>query len=209
MAGPFAFSDVLLSVSRVALRWPIHPWEVAAAMVVRFTWKPGEWREAYLLAKTEQDRMAGPVPMGYLILGLMAAGGAGDLLHALGSHRDAMLHDRLLPALLLVCALSLSVAAALAVLRRRERFRGLPAVPQGEQQVTLHELGWGAAAGASNAPKPSVRGWSELRGRRTGRRVLALLTSDGSTVGVPLRALTADQGGWLERLLLRKVPRLA
>ena len=73
----------------------------------------------------------------------------------------------------------------------------------------MHELGWGAVASASATPKPAMRGWSEVRGLRTGRRVLALLTRDGSTVGVPLRALTADEGGWMERLLLRKLPRMA
>ena len=100
-------------------------------MVVRFTWQPGEWREAYLLSTTEQDRTAGPVPMGYVILGLTAMGGAGDLARALGQHREALLHDSLLPVLLLVCLLCVSAVTALAVFQRRDRLRGLPALPQG------------------------------------------------------------------------------
>ena len=142
--------------------------------------------------------------MCYVVVGIMMLGGFGELANALGNHRDAMVHDSLVPALLLVSALVLSVGVTLSVVRRRERFRGQPNVPAGEQQVTLHELGW-RAEGANGA---EVRGWSDLRGLRTGRRVLTLLTCDGTTVAVPLRALTADQEGWLERLLLRKVPRL-
>ncbi|GAA3751688.1 hypothetical protein [Terriglobus aquaticus] len=176
-------------------------------MVVRFTWRPAEWREAYLLSRMEEDRSEG-VPMAYLIAGLMGLGGVGDLFRALSGKHDEMLHDRLWPALLLVSALALAVMAALALFRRRERLRQLPAVPRGEQQVTLHEMGWGAASDAAGRSAAAVRGWSELRGLRTSRRVLALLTRDGQAVAVPLRALTKDQGSWVERLLLRKVPRL-
>ncbi|WP_419804993.1 hypothetical protein [Terriglobus sp.] len=181
---------------------------MAAGMVVRFTWQRKEWREAYLLSTTMLDRTAGPVPMGYLILGLMAMGGVGELARSLRPSREAVLEDSFLPVLLLVGALCACVAMALAVTRRHDRFRGLPAVPEGEQQVTVHELGWRAAPGAHTSPEQQVRAWSEVQGLRTGRRVLTLLTCDGDTVSVPLRALSADQGGWLERLLLRKVPRI-
>ena len=177
-------------------------------MVLRFTWKRSEWREAYLLSTTEQDRTAGPLPMGYLILGLTAAGGAGDLAHALRHAREAVLHDSFMPVLLLLGALCVLVAGMLIWASHRERFRGLPALPEGEQQVTLHEMGWTVGSNANASAKP-VRAWSEMCGQRTGRRVLTLLTRDGSTVSVPFRALTEDQGGWLERLLLRKMPRFA
>ena len=181
---------------------------LAATLEIRFTWQPGEWREAYLLSSgTEQDRVSAPIPMGYLILGLMALGGIGDLLRALCHEREQIMQDSLWPVLLLVCVLFAVVAIGLAMVRRRERFREMPALPRGEQQVTVHELGWRCAGGASTPDEPGVRGWGELRGLRASRRVVALLTCDGATVGVPLRALSADQTSWLERLLLRKVPR--
>lgn len=176
-------------------------------MVVRFTWRPGEWREACLLARMQQNAERS-VPMAYLVAGMMLLGGAGEALRAMNGSRDALLQDSLLPALLLVGALALSVGLAMPYFRRRGVLRELPAVPRGEQQVTLHELGWSAPLEPEQPAGGAVRGWSELLGLRTGRRVLTLVTRDGRPVGVPLRALSRDQGDWVERLLLRKVPRL-
>ena len=155
------------------------------------------------MAAEDETPMSG-VPMGYLVLGLMGLGGVGEVLCALQGS-EALLTDSMTPMLLLLLSLSFLATAALAVLRRRDRVCGMPALPPGEQQVTMHELGWDSCPAGSGVPP--VHAWSEIYGQRVGRRVLTLLTHDGQTVGVPLRALREDDGGWVERLLMRKVVR--
>lgn len=172
-------------------------------MVVRFSWESREWREAYLLCSRKAKQASDPVPMGFLVVGVMLAGGMGDLYQSLKHSRGAILHDRLLPVLVLVCAVAPVAAAVLALLRHRRRFHELPAMPEGEQQVTFHELGWNAFATSRDTEAP-VRPWSEVYGHRSGRNVLAILTSDGTPTGLPLRALTAGQNGWLEQIIDRK-----
>ena len=173
-------------------------------MVVRFTWQDREWREAYLLCTSNAKKASDPVPMGFLVAGVMLVGGLGDLYHSLQHSRGIILHDRLMPVLLLVLAAAPLSGIAIFFLRRRKQLLGLPSLPVGEQQVTFHEQGWSTFGTAEDANDRSVRPWSELRGHRVGRQVLAISTLDGTPAGVPRRALTADQESWLSHMLERK-----
>lgn len=171
-------------------------------MIVRFTWQPEEWREAYLLATTRPSR-AGAISMGYLIVGVMALGGIGDAVHAARSGGRGTLHGSLLPVLLGGFALCALIALGIWMRGRKRRYRNLPCIPPGEQQFVMHERGWNTGSG--QAPDAPVHAWSELRGQRLGRHVLALLTRDGNIMGVPLRAMTPEQVDWIQRMVVRKV----
>ncbi len=173
-------------------------------MVVRFTWQPREWREAYLLCNTDQARAAGRASMGGLVAGIMLTGGAVDSICSLRHSRGLALHDRLLPVLLLVCAFAILASAARLFTRRRDRYRKMPAIPAGEQQVIFHELGWNTTALTGSIESEPVRPWSAFYGYRLGHRVLAFQIAGRVTAGIPLRALTADQAGWLKRIIDRK-----
>lgn len=173
-------------------------------MVVRFHWQTDEWREAYRLCTTRDEKFNGPVPAGYCIFAVMLAGGVGDLFCSLHLSRSLVLHDRLLPALGLVCVFAFVACIAMVLIRHRKRYQGLPATPQGEQQATFHEFGWNFASFDGDAEEQQVRPWSDFGEHRMGRTVIAFVALDGLIGGVPLRSLKHEQDDWLQSLIIRK-----
>jgi hypothetical protein len=148
-------------------------------------------------------------------------GATGDIYTNIRGEGELSLSEMVLP-LLLVCLAAVATAFWAATQRwKRRRVIAQHAMPAGEWEATLQENGWNLhpaaiaepafdpaslterASGTAPASGP-LRPWSDLRGFRRSRRALVLLREDGF-VALPLRALTEDQDGHLQRLLTRKL----
>ena len=142
--------------------------------------------------------------MTYAIIGLMALGGAGEVLDNLRHASFADYGNSLMPLLLFAVAVVLAVQVYVRAANRNRRKR-LP-MPMEEQRLILSEKGWQAAA-VTQADTADVRSWEELREQRTGAKSLILVGRGNTFAALPLRVLSGEQGGHLRRLLLRKLHR--
>ena len=143
--------------------------------------------------------------MTYGIVCIMATGAVGELVNAVRSSSQLDYGGSLVP----VLAFAGAVVGALMVYARaagRRSTRLLATMPAGEQQLVVSEGGWRIAP-AESMDGP-VRSWEELRHQRTGSKSMILLGTGGAFAALPLRVLNASQGGYLHRLLVRKLHRV-
>lgn len=177
----------------------------SASMQLLYEWEPEEWREALMLASAGPRRSPKPV-MTYAVISMMAAGSLGELVNAVRASREAQFSGSLLPLLLFAAAIVVAMQIYTRAVARRRRLRPLPAMPKGPQHVLFSEEGWRVAP-ADAARQEEARPWAELQEQRKGRYSLILLGAGNTFAALPLRVLNATQGGFLNRLLIRKLHR--
>lgn len=172
-------------------------------MNLRFQWEPEEWHEAVMLASAGPRRPPRPV-MTYAVIGIMSLSALGEIANAVRSANFSDYGNSLMPMVLFAVAI---VAAAQLYARAAGRSRCarlIAPMPTEEQHLVMNEHGWHTAA-VHEAPGARIRPWEELSEQRTGERSLILLGQGDAFAAVPLRVLTANQGGHLRRLLMRKL----
>jgi hypothetical protein len=174
-------------------------------MQLNYEWEPEEWREALSLASAGPRRPAKPV-MTYAVVSIMAAGAVGELVNAVRASSQAQFSGSLLPLLLFAGAVVLAMHIYTRAVTRRRRLGPLPTMPQGTQHMQLSEDGWRVAP-ADAIHHEMERPWTDFQEQRKGRRSLILLGVGNTFAALPLRVLSASQGGYLHRLLIRKLHR--
>lgn len=178
---------------------------MVATMNLRFQWEPEEWREAVMLASEGPRRPPKPV-MTYAIIGIMSLSAVGEIANAVRSASFSDYSNSLMPMVLFVVAIIMAVQVYTRAANRSRAGRFIAPMPTEEQHVVMNENGWHTAA-VHEAPGARIRPWEELTEQRTGTRSLIVLGQGDAFAAVPLRVLSANQGGHLQRLLMRKVQR--
>ena len=173
-------------------------------MRIRFTWQPDEWHEAVQLASTVARRRRDVPMMTYGVLGMLSLGAVGDLFSFLQSrHVQNPGADIFLGGAFTVAAGSGLVWLTRTGLQMR-RVKQMPPVPKGQQQVAFQEAGWSTCSDPAS-DEPVVRPWQDLHMVRTGARVVVATGSASAFAAVPLRTLSIDEAGHLQRLFSRKL----
>ncbi len=176
-------------------------------MNLTYEWQPEEWREALLLASARPRRSSKPV-MTYGVVAMMALGAMGELVNAVRSSVQADYSGSLVPMLLFAAAVVAAMQLYARAVNRRKSLGTPASMPAGQQQLVLAEGGWRATP-ADGGGEAEVRPWKDLQEQRTGRRSMILLGQGNTFAALPLRVLSASQGGHLHRLLIRKLHRIA
>lgn len=187
-------------------------------MRVVYQWTQAEWDEAMRLATERQRRRSG-IPgttFAVILVPLVGASLSGLVsLQREGALTGAGIELPLLLGLAALCAILW--IGGVAWKRQRRRATATP-VPVGECEAILQESGWcfrtadceeatdSMAAGIHlNAQAEySLSPWTGLTGTRRGNRVVVFL-HEGGFSALPIRCLTEDQAGHLQRLITRKL----
>ena len=196
-------------------------------MRVVYEWTQSEWNEAVRLA-AERRRRGGSVSaitMGVILVPLIG-GGITGLINLQHKETPGTTGTILLIALGLI-ALCLVLWMLGRTLRMRHLLAAAGPMPVGECEAVLQEGGWRfcalATATEETTPLQTVAAtetpegetvittatatltpWSSMTGARDGRRVVVFLHEEGFA-GVPLRCLTDDQVGHVQRMMARKL----
>lgn len=175
-----------------------------------YQWTQKEWDEAMRLA-TERRRRRGGIPgttYAVILVPLVGASVSG-LLNL--RHEGALSSAGAVIQLLLVLAgLCFILWVAGAVWKRQRRKAAAVPMPTGECEAILQESGWCfRSADREDATKDTqteslLSPWTNLTGTRRGNRVVVFL-HDGGFSALPIRCLTDDQAGHMQRLITRKL----
>lgn len=179
-------------------------------MRVVYQWTQKEWDEAMRLA-TERQRRRGGIPgttYAVILVPLVGASISGLLnLRHEGALSSAGTVIQLLLALAVFCAILWVVGM---VWKRQRRKAAAAPMPTGECEAILQENGWCfRSADQENATndtqkESSLSPWTSLTGTKRGNRVVVFL-HDGGFSALPIRCLTDDQAGHMQRLITRKL----
>ncbi|MEZ2347775.1 hypothetical protein [Terriglobus sp. RCC_193] len=187
-------------------------------MRVVYQWTQAEWNEAMRLA-TERQRGRGGIPgttYAVILVPLVGAALSGLLnLRHKGAWTGAGIVVQLLLGLAALCAILWIVGM---IWKRQRRRATATPLPTGECEALLQESGWcfrapshedavtEAASGIHlNAQAEySLSPWTSLTGTRRGNRAIVFL-HEGGFSALPIRCLTEDQAGHMQRLITRKL----
>ncbi|MEG9431158.1 hypothetical protein [Terriglobus sp. ADX1] len=183
-------------------------------MRIVYHWTQREWDEAVRLA-TERQRRSGGIPGTTFAVILIPLVGA-SLSGLLSLRREGALVGTGIVIPLLLGLVGLCVIlwiAGMAWKRQRRKATAAP-IPTGECEAILQESGWcfrvpqheDATSGINlNAQaEPSLSPWTSLTETRRGNRVVVFLYEGGFSA-LPIRCLTDDQAGHMQRLITRKL----
>ncbi len=194
-------------------------------MRVIYEWTQVEWDEAVRLA-TERRRRRGSVSsITYAVILVPLIGGSIAGLINLRHNETLGVAGTILPMLLGLVALCI-VLWIMAMKWRMQRLRAsAEPMPTGECEAVLQEGGWRFCALAAATEEVAVvdtvaaapnettavatatatlMPWSSMSGTREGRRVVVFLHEAGFA-SVPLRCLSEDQVGHVQRMMARKL----
>lgn len=195
-------------------------------MRVVYEWTQSEWDEAVRLAAAKKRRGSGVSAITYGVILVPLIGGAITGLINLRQHHMVIMGATILPLLLGLLALCV-VLWIMGMKWRMQRLRAAAApMPNGECEAVLQEGGWrfcavateraavletvaatefstGEVSAAAATPAP-LKPWSSMTGTREGRRVVVFLHGEGFA-GLPMRCLTDDQVGHVQRMMARKL----
>lgn len=196
-------------------------------MRVVYEWTQSEWDEAIRLAAAKKRRGSGvsPLALGAVVVPLIGGGITGLL--SLRQHHASVVSQWVVLAILGLLVLLIALWIAGRMWRMRVlRSRAQP-MPMGECEAVLQEGGWRFCAIASQtetvavvetivaaeatenetptaATPPTLTPWNSMTSTREGRRVMVFLHTEGFA-GMPMRCLSEDQVGHLQRMMARKL----
>lgn len=190
-------------------------------MRVVYQWTQAEWDEAMRLATERQRRRGGISGTTYavILVPLVGASLSGLLsLQREGALTGAGSEIPLLLGLAILCA---TIWIAGMIWKRQHRKATATPIPVSECEAILQENGWCFRVLRPEAPnmandassggihlhaqaESSLSPWTNLVGTRRGNRVVVFL-HDGGFSALPIRCLTEDQAGHMQRLIARKV----
>ncbi|SDF82925.1 hypothetical protein [Terriglobus roseus] len=190
-------------------------------MRVVYQWTQAEWDEALRLA-TERQRRPGGIPgMTYAVILVPLVGAS--LSGLLSLRREGKLTDAGLevPLLLGLAALCVVVWIAGMIWKRQRRKAAAAPVPTCDCEAILQESGWCFRIPNREDARGTIRAmssridiaaqaesllspWTSLTGMRRGNRVVVFL-HEGGFSALPIRCLTEDQAGHMQRLITRKL----
>lgn len=192
-------------------------------MRVVYQWTQAEWNEAMRLAMERQRRRGGIPGMTYAVILIPVIGAS--LSGLLNLRREGKLAEAgiVLPLLLALAALCATLLIAGMLWARQRRQAAASPVPTGDCEAILQENGWcfrvtafgnanvrttigGVRSGIDLADQVeiSLSPWTSLTGTRRGNRVVVFLHEEGFSA-LPIRCLTEDQAGHMQRLITRKL----
>lgn len=197
-------------------------------MRVVYEWTQSEWDEAVRLA-TERRRRRGSVSsITYAVILVPLIGGSIAGLINIRHNETLGIAGTILPMLLGLVALCI-VLWTVAMKWRMQRLRAAAEpMPTGECEALLQEGGWRFCVLAAaeeevvaleavettetSGGEPTVTAtgpaalmpWSSITGTREGRHVVVFLHEAGFA-GVPMRCLSEDQVGHVQRMMARKL----
>lgn len=187
-------------------------------MRVVYQWTQKEWDEAMRLA-TERQRRRGGIPGTTFAVILVPLVGA-SLSGLVSLRREGALNGTgiEIPLLLGLAGLCGILWIAAIIWKRQRRKAAAAPIPTGECEAILQENGWcfrvpECEADTDDTPsgihlnaqaEPSLSPWTNLTGTRRGNRVVVFL-HEGGFSALPIRCLTDDQAGRMQRLITRKL----
>lgn len=179
-------------------------------MRVVYEWTQSEWDEAVRLATAKKRRGSGVSAITYGVILVPLLGGAITGLINLHQHHMVIVGATILPMLLGLIVLCLALWIAGAKWRMR-RMRAADPMPTGECEAVLQEGGWRFCSltateevAVAETAATSLMPWSSMTGTREGGRVMVFLHEAGFA-GVPMRCLSEDQVGHVQRMMARKL----
>jgi|GEM_PF-3271170 len=187
-------------------------------MRVVYQWTQKEWDEAMRLATERRRRRDGIPGTTYAVILVPLVGAfVSGLLNL--RHEGALSSAGMVIQLLLGLAVLCSILWIAGVVWKRQRRKAAAApMPMGKCEAILQENGWCfRVAEHENATddatsdihlnaraESSLSPWTNLTGTRRGNRVVVFLHEDGFSA-LPIRCLTDDQAGHMQRLVTRKL----
>ncbi|WP_047491812.1 hypothetical protein [Terriglobus sp. TAA 43] len=187
-------------------------------MRVVYQWTQAEWDEAMRLATERQRHRGGIAGTTYAVILVPLVGASLSGLLSM-RHQGALTGAGVeLPLLLGMGGLCVILWIVGMVLKRRRRKAAAAPVPTGKCEAILQESGWCVRAAdqedaADNThsrihlkaqTEYSLLPWTSVTGTRRGNRVVVFLHEEGFS-GLPIRCLTEDQAGHMQRLIARKL----